>query len=222
MRKITVEFEPNSYFQRMIQPYLPFDKIESIELLELLRWDAAKGIKLVLADITMKHDYDIHDFRLPSGSDIVSVLQQKGNRYTCLVRGQLSQGLIEVIKHMVHKPDINLILDTPNRSTKEAIVMSVIGDQESLQCFIEGVKQIGRITKTSIVKPIYQGNNVLSCLTEKQREVILVAKKLGYYSYPRKINSETLAKKIGLGRATVVEHLRKAENRVMAQVLMGY
>ena len=222
MRKLTLEFEPNKIFKNMIKPYLPFEKVESIELLEVLRWDAAKGIKLVLAEITMKKDYTINDFNLPSGSEIITILQQKNKKYTCLIRGKLTQGLIEVVKQMVNKPDLNLIIDTPNRSSKESFVMTVIGDQESLQCFIGGIKKIGTITKTSFIKPIYQGNNLLSCLTEKQREIIIHANKSGYYKYPRKTNSEKLAKQLNLGRATVVEHMRKAENRIMTQILTGY
>ena len=222
MRKLTIEFTPNKIFKKMIKPYLPFEKVKSIELLELLRWDAAKGIKLVLADITMYTNYMLNDFKLPPGSEIISILQQKNNKYTCLLRGKLTQGLIEVVKQMVNKTDLNLILDTPNRSSKELFVMSVIGDQQSLQCFIEGINKIGKITKTSFVKPIYQGTNLLSCLTDKQREIILNANRLGYYKYPRKTNSENLAKQLNLGRATVVEHIRKAENRIMAQILTGY
>jgi predicted DNA binding protein len=206
----------------MTKPYLPFDKLNSIEVLELLRWDASKGIKLVLAEITMNDNCTIEDFKLPPGSEIISVLQNNKNQYTCLLRGKLTQGLIEVIKQMVNKPDLNLILDTPNISSKERFVISVIGNQESLKSFIEGIKKIGIIVKTSFVKPIYQGNTLLSCLTKKQKEVLIRAKNLGYYKYPRKINSEQLAKNLGLGRATVVEHIRKAENRIMTHVLTGY
>jgi len=222
MRKMIIEFEPNENFKNMIKPYLPFEKVESIELLELLRWDASKGIKLVLAEIIMNHSYSIDDFVLPPGSEILSVLHQKMNKYTCLIKGKLTQGLIEVVKHMANEPEMNLVLDTPNRNTEKSFVMSVIGDQQSLQWFIEGIKKIGIIKQTSFVKPIYQGNNLLSCLTDKQRNIILKANEMGYYDYPRKINSERLANTIGLGRATVVEHLRKAEKRIMNQILTGY
>ncbi len=222
MRKMIIEFEPNEHFKKMIKPYLPFEKVESIELLELLKWDASKGIKLVLAEIIMKHNYTIDDFELPPGSEILSLLNKKMNKYTCLIKGKLTQGLIEVVKHMANEPNLNLVLDTPNRNTENSFVMSVIGDQQSLQWFIEGIKKIGIIKQTSFVKPIYQGNNLLSCLTDKQRNIILKANEMGYYDYPRKINSEILANTVGLGRATVVEHLRKAEKRIMNQILTGY
>jgi len=59
----------------------------------------------------------------------------------------------------------------------------------------------------------------LNKLTEKQREVLITAYKLGYYDIPRRIKSEQLAKKMGLVDSTVVEHLRKAENNLMKQLI---
>ena len=63
----------------------------------------------------------------------------------------------------------------------------------------------------SLISPLNQ-------LTEKQREVLIAAYKLGYYDIPRRITSEELAKKLGLVDSTVVEHLRKAEHRLITQV----
>jgi predicted DNA binding protein len=41
---------------------------------------------------------------------------------------------------------------------------------------------------------------------------------MGYYDIPRKITSEELAERLGLVGSTVVEHLRKAEQRLMTQL----
>ena len=62
---------------------------------------------------------------------------------------------------------------------------------------------------------------MLSVLTDKQREIIIAAKHSGYYDYPRKIDAGGLAAKMGASKATVVEHLRKAEGRLMGNILAG-
>ncbi len=55
-------------------------------------------------------------------------------------------------------------------------------------------------------------------LTALQKHAIDSAFKYGYYSYPREISVEELARKLKIPRSTLQEHLRKAEARVFSQV----
>ena len=59
----------------------------------------------------------------------------------------------------------------------------------------------------------------LSVLTEKQKNVLITAYKLGYYDVPRKISSEQLSKKLNLHSSAFVAHRRKAEKRLLAQII---
>jgi predicted DNA binding protein len=59
----------------------------------------------------------------------------------------------------------------------------------------------------------------LNALTEKQRRVLTTAYRLGYYNLPREIDSERLAKRLNLKRSTLVVHRRKAELRILANLL---
>ena len=56
---------------------------------------------------------------------------------------------------------------------------------------------------------------ILSKLTEKQRWAYETACRLGYYSYPREMDLEQIAKKLGVPVSTFREHLRLAESKLL-------
>jgi len=194
------------------------DKIESIELLELLKIDFEKRIKMAIAAFNMEEGYTIEDIKTPDYVEIFTVLQKKENRYVCLIKAKYFKSLSSLAK----KFNIDIIWDTPSVFTKEKMVVSVTGDEENLKKILDLFKNIGEITKISFVKPIFDDKTILGYLTEKQREILIKAKKNGYYDYPKKINSQDLSKKVGLSKPTVIQHLRKAEDRIFSNILAGY
>ncbi len=60
---------------------------------------------------------------------------------------------------------------------------------------------------------------LLSRLTEKQTDALLEAYRDGYYILPRKLGVKEIARKRHIPRATFDEHLRKAENKIMASLI---
>ncbi len=59
-------------------------------------------------------------------------------------------------------------------------------------------------------------------LTMKQREAMIAAYDHGYYDYPKKITGDELAKRVNISKGTLMEHLRKAEGRLLREILMGH
>lgn len=55
-------------------------------------------------------------------------------------------------------------------------------------------------------------------LSERQREVFELAQRKGYYTWPREVSASELAEEIRLSQATVLEHLRKAEAKLLGDV----
>lgn len=61
----------------------------------------------------------------------------------------------------------------------------------------------------------------MAALTDRQREALAVAVEGGYYEQPREIGTTEVAERMGVGRRTAAEHLRKAERRVLQAVVRG-
>lgn len=52
-------------------------------------------------------------------------------------------------------------------------------------------------------------------LTERQREVFKFARQKGYYSWPRDVSATDLAEELSISKATLLEHLRKTEAKLL-------
>ncbi|MFB6108641.1 MAG: helix-turn-helix domain-containing protein [Haloplanus sp.] len=87
--------------------------------------------------------------------------------------------------------------------------------REDLQDIIADFRDIGEVTLSSLT----QVGDAGAELTPRQREVIQYAFDAGYFEWPRETTSEELADELGISRATCLEHLRKAEEKLLATML---
>ena len=55
-------------------------------------------------------------------------------------------------------------------------------------------------------------------LTDRQREVVETAHRMGYFEYPRDANAETVADELGVGVSTFAEHLAAAQSRLLTEL----
>jgi len=55
-------------------------------------------------------------------------------------------------------------------------------------------------------------------LSERQREVFLFARENGYYEWPRETTARDLAAEFDISKTTLLEHLRKAESKLLTAV----
>ena len=62
-------------------------------------------------------------------------------------------------------------------------------------------------------------DSLFSDLTEKQMSALLAAYNYGYYKLPRKADVSTIAVKKKVPRTTFQEHLKKAENKLIASLI---
>jgi hypothetical protein len=217
MRKLILELEPYEMIRKELKPM--FDIIDSFELLETLKIDWEDGIRVDLMELHLKEGLSIHEINVIGDMEILSILKSEGSKHTCLIKYSEPEDSRDLFKEF----ELDLINTTPFFLSDTKHTYSVIGDNESLNKWVELIKErIGKIENMTFKKAAYQKHDILSVLTDKQKEVLLAAKKHGYYKYPKKIKSEDLAKKIGISKNTTIEHLRKAEERLMENILAGY
>jgi DNA-binding XRE family transcriptional regulator len=217
MRKLTVEIEMNEKAREMFEPM--FKEVQSYEVLETLKVNFEDGIVVDLIEFHLKEDLPINELKSLGFWEILSVLKSEGNNHICLVRNLHSEETKEDFKDF----ELDLIYTTPIIMSLDRYTCSVIGDQENLAKFIKIMETtFGKIENMIFQKGAYQRHDIISILTEKQKEILITANKFGYYDYPKKINSEQLAKKVNISKATLVQHLRKGEGRLMENIFGGY
>ena len=88
--------------------------------------------------------------------------------------------------------------------------------REDLKRIIDDLEEFGTVTLGKFEKFRASGGPPL---TDRQREVVLTALGEGYYEWPRRVTNEELAEKLGISRATLHEHLRKAERKLLRSAL---
>ena len=96
-----------------------------------------------------------------------------------------------------------------------------LGDKESIEIMLNLLRFLVDVKSVHFPRLGPYEYDILSALTERQREALTAAQRYGYYEYPRRISTEDLARKMGLTKTTLIEHLRKAENALVSNLIPG-
>ena len=216
MRKMILELSLKPPLSDMVGE--AFQNMEYYRLVEVVRIDFQHGGKVGVLEVRMREGYTIEDLTLPPPARMVSVVQSRGRTYTCVVQVQAPREMLGLFREF----DLDLIWDTPLGFADDTLTMSVVGEDAELRRLMGLVERIGTVKEIHVQPASFNGDDMLANLTERQREIVIAAKRHGYYDYPRRINSAELAERVGVSKATVVEHLRKAEGRLFGALLAGY
>jgi len=222
MRRVVVElYGPE--LQRRVEASFPLRLLDSFEVLHMLRHDDhefAGVCRITPKDPRMR----VEDcFRDDPVTTEVQVLQRGRHSSIALVR-RLPENLRPgprtplLLGGEVTKPGAGYLLG-PLGYREGTIRFSFVGTHSQLREFLDQAKKLGHRFRVVALGAASFGESPLDRLTEKQRLVLRTAHRLGYYEVPRKIESRQVARALGLEAATVVEHLRKAEKRLLDSLL---
>jgi hypothetical protein len=216
MRTLTLEIEPfETVKEEMAET---FAYVRSYSILETLKMDYQEGICIEILEFTLKEGVSIHDIKIIGNMEILSVLKTIDNKHTCLIRYTES----EEAKEQFQESDLGLIHTIPTIISLEKFTISMMGEQKNLADFVEMMRNAGVIRKMSFRKAAYQKADILAVLTDKQKDVMVAAFQNGYYDFPKKISSRQLCQKVSISKPTLIQHMRKAEGRIIKEIMTGY
>ena len=98
--------------------------------------------------------------------------------------------------------------------------MTLVGSTKQIKDTLRIVENLGILYRIlQLTDSKFSSDSPLCVLTDKQRKVLIASYRLGYYDVPRRISSEQLSKKLNLHKSALAAHRRKAELRVLSQIL---
>jgi predicted DNA binding protein len=113
-----------------------------------------------------------------------------------------------------------LMARPPDFLDVDRMKVDVVGKETDVKKILQNASRWSNTYKilglTSIDK---KEESLLSKLSNKQRQALLTAFALGYYDVPRKISSEELSHHLNADKSTIVEHLRKAEKKLIDGII---
>lgn len=197
---------------RLLECCAPFAGIaERFEIIGVLKLTHAAYTDV--CRITLKEGASIDAARNRFVTDTV-VLSHEGNDYTLLMKGRISEEIADFTARFELRVDYPIVFDG------NSCQFGVIGSSEELQNIASAAKERAwnmEILAVHDYNPLVNG--LLDELTEKQRQILKAAYQYGYFDHPRKIDAGKLAEKVGVHKTTLLEHLHKAEKRLVKRVL---
>jgi predicted DNA binding protein len=217
MRTLTLEIKPFETVKEGMAE--TFAQVRSYEILETLKMDFQEGICIEIIEFTLKEGASIHDIRTVDNLEILSVLKSQDSKHTCLTRYTEP----EETRGRFQESDLGLIHTIPTIVSPEKMTVSMMGERKNLSDFVEMMRtSVGTIGKMAFRRAAYQKADILAVLTDKQKEVMIAAFRNGYYEYPKKISSKRLCRKVNISKPTLLQHMRKAECRILTEIMTGY
>jgi hypothetical protein len=112
-------------------------------------------------------------------------------------------------------------LSTPFEFKDGKLRVTLLGNASQVKRYLTDLskQKLVKYRIASLTDARFPPNSPIGRLTDKQRRVLIAAYRLGYYDVPRRITSEELAKKLNLVKSTFSAHVRKAERRLLSEML---
>jgi hypothetical protein len=215
MRRATLEFNYEHAWKEIFGIYA--NKVELLEALKCFKCDT-QGLALICrirlkdSKMTIK---ELHGKGLLTKVEVL--YKEKDGSFVIFIEG----------KSCVPPPPKNvkpfhvMMSKPPEFLDVNKMKAELIGKEKEMQKFLNYTSTLNsrpfKLTGLSALEPRQESQ--LANLTGRQRQALITAYSLGYYDVPRKVSSEEVSRHLNMDKSTFVEHLRKAERKIVAQVI---
>lgn len=110
-----------------------------------------------------------------------------------------------------------VVISWPVRFTADSlgVEMTLVGTSSALQGSFEAYPDALDVQLRKTGDYVEMVTGPLDALTDRQREILAVATRRGYYQYPRATTQRELARELDIAPGTVAEQLRRIEATLM-------
>jgi len=105
---------------------------------------------------------------------------------------------------------------------KNGLEVRIFGISSSIRSFLEFVRAVMPPDTVSVQTIKNGAAKDYDFLTEKQREVLELAVRRGYYEEGSEVTLKLLAAELGIARSTIGEHLKRAESEVVKKAVNDF
>lgn len=214
MRRLVVEFDMTS-----VNPNHPLNNVKTFEILRFLRLSKDEFSAIMKVQFGARAFEVSQLFPDTDGLSVHYELLEKGEDSLIYFVRVSSKGKAKRPLRLSPIAGTGFIT-TPFELKDGKLRVTYIAENREVRSILGRLGQSKMRHKViSMTDAKISPDSPLSCLTKRQLDAVINAFELGYYDRPKRINSEQLAEKMGITKATFVSHRRKAERRLLATIL---
>ena len=211
MRRLIMEISKEELERLGLRSEQALEKFESVEVIHYLRND--NETTGVICKVTPKNP-SISKKEMSEGFDKVDIL-------SCAKDGLIIYAELPSQARLFNANDSpKVYISLPTELREGRIRFTLLGSEVEMVKFLKIAKKSGvEFTILSSTDAKFAPSSTLSVLTDQQHEVLAAAYRSGYFEVPRKITTEQLARRLGVSKSSLSEHLRKAQYRVLTKLI---
>jgi HTH DNA binding domain len=196
------------------------EKVEVLDALKCFKCDS-QGLAIICRLRLKDRSMTIQDLLMGKGllTNIELLYKEKDGSLVVFIEGR---SCVPKPPKDIKQPRM-LMARPPDFLDVDRMKVEMIGKEDEIKKLLHYASKWGNnsfkiLGLTSIDA---KGESLLSKLTLRQRQMLLAAYALGYHDVPRRISSDDLSMHLNVDKSTIVEHLRKAERKLIGGIIAG-